>query len=200
VSAGATGARGARTGCRCAEAGAPRMSEILKASSMLPHWPWQPDDLQHVCLSVDLARGALVCDEPGDDELCIGHGSSWVALLAGAPDTGAAALAVAVVPAASVAIALACAVGEDVAAIIAACVIAPGAAACATPACSPTASWKARRANKTRARDRARTSAAYSISPLLSKRLARALSKSRGVSALAQYEPVRRPEERPPPP
>jgi hypothetical protein len=55
--------------------------ETLKANGTLPHWHWQPEDLQQSCLSADLVKGSLECGESWDnagwdDALCIGQASS----------------------------------------------------------------------------------------------------------------------------
>jgi hypothetical protein len=59
-----------------------RVTETLKASGTLPHWHWQPDDLQQSCLSVNLFRGTFACGEPCDDALCTGHASSPAVVVA----------------------------------------------------------------------------------------------------------------------
>jgi hypothetical protein len=176
------------------------MAGTLKARGTLPHWHWHPEDLQQSCLSADFSKGAFgcceLCVDPwcieedaagiGEDALCIAQASlpvlallSWAALLWCAGTGGA----------------------EIVDAY-------------ATPTCIPSASWNARRVNRRRARDRTRTQAAYSIHKKLSKSGPR-VSTARSTSSVntrgrphseakgrsgpkAQYEPVRRPEERPP--
>ena len=128
------------------------------------------DDALALCVEVD----ALCVAE---DALCIAQASlpvlalrSWIALLTCASAGGAGIEAVDTVD------------------------------AYATPTCIPSASWNARRENSRRARDRTRTPAAYSIHKTLSKfGPQRKLARKRELAETkAQYDPVRRPEERPP--
>jgi hypothetical protein len=73
VSEGATTGPIARIGCTIAVAETPRTAVMLNARGALPHWHWQPDDLQQSCPSVDFSRGAFACEDVRDDSVCIGE-------------------------------------------------------------------------------------------------------------------------------
>jgi hypothetical protein len=43
---------------------------MLKANGTLPHWHWQPEDLQQSCLSVEVFGEAFACGAPCDEAAC----------------------------------------------------------------------------------------------------------------------------------
>ena len=86
MSEGAKADRVARSGRTLVVTAAPDIAGELNARGTLPHWHWQPDDLQQSCPSVDFSRGAFACEDVrddsvcnGEDALCIGQASSLVA-------------------------------------------------------------------------------------------------------------------------
>jgi hypothetical protein len=138
------------------------MAGTLKARGTLPHWHWQPDDLQQSCLSADFWKGAFVCGELCVDPSCIEEDASGIGedTLCIGEDTLCIAQASLPVLALLSGAALLWCVGAGGAEIV---------DAYATPTCIPSASWNARRVNRRRARDRTRTQEAYSIRERLSK-------------------------------